>query len=212
MIALKCVSFKRKSAPLPYDAEVEYLESTETQYIDTGIKPNTETRLEIEFKPTRLDGTYRAFCASRTSNSSADQFSFVFSSGLSFAGFGQQEKQIGGGGGQSAGTVYSITMDKTSLHGTWRTSSSSGNIPTVNFDPKTVSSNLSLYMFGRNTAGTATSFSYCQMYYCKLYDNGVLVRDFIPVRKNGVGYMYDRVSGELFGNSGTGSFVIGPDK
>lgn len=29
---------------------------------------------------------------------------------------------------------------------------------------------------------------------------------------NAVGYMYDRVSGELFGNAGTGAFVIGPDK
>ena len=36
--------------------------------------------------------------------------------------------------------------------------------------------------------------------------------DMIPVRKDGVGYMYDRVSGELFGNQGTGAFLIGPDK
>ena len=38
------------------------------------------------------------------------------------------------------------------------------------------------------------------------------VADFIPVRKDGVGYIYDRVSGELFGNQGTGAFIIGPDK
>ena len=38
------------------------------------------------------------------------------------------------------------------------------------------------------------------------------VRDFIPVRKDGVGYMYDKISGQLFGNAGTGAFVIGPDK
>ena len=35
----------------------------------------------------------------------------------------------------------------------------------------------------------------------------------IPVRKDGVGYMYDKISGQLFGNAaGTGAFVIGPDK
>ena len=33
----------------------------------------------------------------------------------------------------------------------------------------------------------------------------------IPVRKGNVGYMFDRVSGKLFGNKGTGAFVIGPD-
>lgn len=39
-----------------------------------------------------------------------------------------------------------------------------------------------------------------------------IVRDFIPVRKGTVGYLYDRVSGKLFGNAGTGDFVLGPDK
>ena len=32
-----------------------------------------------------------------------------------------------------------------------------------------------------------------------------------PVRRGNVGYMYDRVSGKLFGNRGPGSFVLGPD-
>jgi hypothetical protein len=41
--------------------------------------------------------------------------------------------------------------------------------------------------------------------------NGTIVRDFIPVRKGDVGYMYDRVSGQLFGNAGTGAFVLGSD-
>ena len=43
-----------------------------------------------------------------------------------------------------------------------------------------------------------------------LKDN-VLVRDFIPVRNEGVGYLYDKVSGQLFGNAGTGSFTYGND-
>lgn len=38
-----------------------------------------------------------------------------------------------------------------------------------------------------------------------------IVRDFIPVRVGKVGYMYDRVSGQLFGNQGTGAFIVGPD-
>ena len=42
--------------------------------------------------------------------------------------------------------------------------------------------------------------------------NGELTLDFIPVRLGNIGYMYDRVSGEFFGNQGTGAFIIGPDK
>jgi hypothetical protein len=38
-----------------------------------------------------------------------------------------------------------------------------------------------------------------------------LMADFIPVRVGDVGYMYDRVSGQLFGNAGTGEFVLGTD-
>ena len=44
-----------------------------------------------------------------------------------------------------------------------------------------------------------------------LNQNNVLLIDLIPVRKNGIGYMYDRVSGQLFGNSGTGQFILGND-
>lgn len=52
----------------------------------------------------------------------------------------------------------------------------------------------------------------CNFYYLKVYDgNDNLIYDFIPVRVGNVGYLYDKVSGELFGNSGTGSFVLGQD-
>lgn len=41
---------------------------------------------------------------------------------------------------------------------------------------------------------------------------GELIQDLIPVRKDGLGYMYDSVSGQLFRNQGTGAFLYGPDK
>ena len=41
--------------------------------------------------------------------------------------------------------------------------------------------------------------------------NGIIEHDYIPVRVGQVGYMYDRVSRRLFGNAGTGAFVLGPD-
>jgi hypothetical protein len=41
---------------------------------------------------------------------------------------------------------------------------------------------------------------------------GVLTEHFIPVRVGTTGYMYDKVSGQLFGNVGTGDFILGADK
>ena len=51
----------------------------------------------------------------------------------------------------------------------------------------------------------------------KIYIGDNPVRDFIPVRFTNErgeteGAMYDRVSGQLYRNSGTGAFIIGPDK
>ena len=51
-------------------------------------------------------------------------------------------------------------------------------------------------------------------YYFRLVTvEGETVLDLIPVRKDGVGYMYDRVSGKLYGNAAdSGAFIVGPDK
>ena len=43
------------------------------------------------------------------------------------------------------------------------------------------------------------------------YQNGTKIRHLIPVREDNVGCMYDLVTKEMFYNSGTGSFIIGPD-
>lgn len=48
-----------------------------------------------------------------------------------------------------------------------------------------------------------------KLYWLKFYQNDILVRDFIPVKVNNVGYMYDKVSRELFGKVGSGSFTYG---
>jgi hypothetical protein len=48
--------------------------------------------------------------------------------------------------------------------------------------------------------------------YFKMWDDGVLVRDFIPViAPDGEGCMFDKVSQKLFRNSGTGTFKTNKD-
>ena len=36
-------------APLPYDAELQYLQSSGAQYIDLGKKATTSTKIEVKF-------------------------------------------------------------------------------------------------------------------------------------------------------------------
>jgi hypothetical protein len=46
----------------------------------------------------------------------------------------------------------------------------------------------------------------------KIIQDSVTVRDYIPVRIGQVGYLYDKVSGTLFGNVLSGAFTLGADK
>lgn len=58
-------------------------------------------------------------------------------------------------------------------------------------------------------AGTGNFWSYVKVWYVKVYNGSTLVRDFIPVKKDNVGYFYDRISQTLFSNTGTNAFIIG---
>jgi hypothetical protein len=64
-----------------------------------------------------------------------------------------------------------------------------------------------MYLFSVNQSGaTQNTASFC-LYSCQIYDNDVLVRDYLPCRnsKNEVG-LYDTVTGEFYGNDGEGAF------
>jgi hypothetical protein len=69
-----------------------------------------------------------------------------------------------------------------------------------------------LYLFTYPDGASALGGTEGKYFSFKVFRNDVLVRDMIPVRVGNVGYLYDKVSGQLFGNSGTGNFILGPDK
>lgn len=58
---------------------------------------------------------------------------------------------------------------------------------------------------------TSTNYTYFKLYSFRIDKAGVTELDLIPVRVGAEGFMYDRVSGRLFGNAGTGRFIVGPD-
>jgi hypothetical protein len=69
-----------------------------------------------------------------------------------------------------------------------------------------------LYLFARNDGSGVDRFAKQRTYSSKIYDDGILVRDFVPAKNsNNVVGMYDIVSGTFFTNAGTGEFVAGRD-
>ena len=66
------------------------------------------------------------------------------------------------------------------------------------------------YLFHINDGSASNN---CRVYYCKIWDDGVLVRDLVPVYRNidsAIG-MYDLVNDVFYENIGTGSFVAGQE-
>lgn len=56
------------------------------------------------------------------------------------------------------------------------------------------------------------NMTYGKMYYFKLYNDGILVRDMVPCKDmKGIVCMYDRVENKFYYNSGSGSFTAGPE-
>lgn len=190
----------------PYDAEVEYLQSSGTQYIDTGIAASTTASYEVECN---FETSANQFmCASMRSGSNYYRSYFgVYNGNISLYY------------GRLSSNSWSPQAHDTAFH-TYKQIVDDSSA-TVEFDGaqhsftrQNYSLGVTYYLFGRNSNEAAFK-SYCssKVRFAKFYDSsGSLVLNLIPVRCGTVGYMYDKVSGQLFGNDGTGDFVVGPDK
>ena len=178
---------------LPYDAEVEYLESTRTQYIDTGVSDVTSSSsLNAVFQYTQLGSSICAFGQNYGFRGNLVQM--YTSSRLEFYGTGNATVLTSSG-----------IQDKHEIQVTTNGVVFDG----INIAATTLSSepSVSMCLFSANNGVKKSS---CRIYYFRL-ETGTRNIDLIPVRVGQVGYLYDRVSGKLFGNAGTGDFVLGPD-
>ena len=87
-----------------------------------------------------------------------------------------------------------------------------GNGQDVVFDNPIRQLSPSTYLLGAVHIGSRVAENaHIKLYNFRLMEFDKAVMDFIPVRIGDVGYMYDRVTKQLFGNDGTGAFVLGPD-
>ena len=204
---LKLFGDRKMVKRLPYDAEVEYLESTGTQWIDTGVTmtydlfDSAETTITV--LPTgQITGTHNFFGDGT-----------AWHDGYTFGYREDYILQASNGFNRTQGPIkFSTTLPKTLTVNKNGFAIDSEVAPINGTSLSTTSGTLLLFGCRRNGVFfTATSFS-GRIYLAKMVSNRVSIFDFIPVRVGDVGYMFDRVSGQLFRNQGTGDFIIGPDK
>lgn len=196
-------------APAAYANEIAFLESTGSQYIDTGIKPTNNTRFVITMDLPRMNvndlGAW--FFGSRNGAGEA-QCGVIYDRRPSVRAW-----QWVYGNNQN---VYSVEpVSGITVFDNYTTSGANElkiNDLTLSVTANTFTGNYNFYLFTYNNAGNpilANILVGQKLISAKLYEGTTLVRDFIPVEYNNIGYMYDKVSGEFFANQGTGKFVLG---
>ena len=184
--------------PLPYDAEVEYLESTGTQYIDLGDIPQYGDVFKFDFQNVSFVGSHFVFGARGTSSSGR-----LFISNSSTIMYCNN-------------VISNFTPDllRHTLQIEVINTSSNSNLVIDGVAYRsgavtTIDSNTYIFTGGE---GSVANRMRGRFFNFQQQRGSVMVHDLIPVRVGTVGYMYDRVSGLLFGNDGTGDFIVGPDK
>ena len=179
--------------------ELQYIESTGTQYIDTGVYATNNTAIETKFVNNYAESSTRVLIADRWASSRQFVLSIVAQTNAPLV-LGGLNKTLNSY--WSINTDFTVLMDKNNIIVNGDTIAWTGS-------ETTFTSTMPLYMFG--VPDTNNRNALVNMYYMKIYENGTLVRNFIPATNvsNVVG-MYDTVSNTFFTNSGTGSFTAGP--
>ena len=195
----------RGGIPLPYDAEIEYLGNDGYAFINTGYAPQgLDIRIACKFY---YGGYYRSVSSYPSLvwayvNDATRCYRLMMRGSTNTLVV--QNARRGNSTMQNnydlvVGSTYEVDFDhyNYSINGVEYTH--------TQYDTSTENTSLLRFMDVDNTLTL-------KFYYFKLWKANNLILDFIPVRIGQVGYMYDKVSGQLFGNSGTGSFILGPDK
>ena len=65
-----------------------------------------------------------------------------------------------------------------------------------------------IFIFANDIDGTAGQYSHMKLYFFRMYDNGNIVRNFVPcINESGQYGLYDYITQQFYPNKGSGSFT-----
>ena len=193
------VGMKMGSSRLPKGfTELVYIESTGMQYIDSNVPATQNIGFEVDF----------------LTNSSVSKTGYgaifgCINSGSNRFGVGTYPDKSGGqflygSACYDPAITTGKRMSVSLLNRVFTTPNGTTSVSTTTF-----SVGATITLFARKwTTGSVDEFSKTRIYSCKIYDNGTLIRDFVPCLSDadGVG-LFDLVSNQFYGNAGSGSFT-----
>lgn len=185
-----------KGLPFGY-TKLAYIQSSGTQYIDTGIKPNQDTRVIMDVLVLDSQTVEGHLCSVTGSYYYVVSFTPTISTWWRTR-YGSSNLATFSASINNRGR---LTIDKNK------------NVTTILGESITLAEStfqMSLYMplLCRNANGTYNAYISARLYSCQIYDDGTLVRDFVPcINASGEVGLYDLVTQAFFGNAGTGVFT-----
>lgn len=182
--------------------ELEYIQSSGTQYIDTGFKPSGNSGIVVDYQQVGTIAYQDPLFGARQSSSNT-AFSMWLSSNVTYPQYGNVSYDA---------KPISINNNTRLIYKLDKGIASCGD-KTVSFSQLSFTSSYNLVLFSVNTGGTVDTRRISgKLYNCKIYDNNEIVRDFIPCKNpSGVIGLYDTVNSQFYQNAGSGAFVAGPE-
>lgn len=186
-----------KVLPVEYQ-EVEYIESTGTQYINTGIA-------STQYITANLDMQF-------TEYSPSSMIIIAWSSGAG-RWFGKGGLNTYSGGDNAVSDVDALLRKEIEV---FFTPSTTGfTIDGTTYSKATTSSQSNGYTLfaGRNSKNNMSSYASAKLYKATIQENGETIRDLVPCYRkidNKPG-LYDLVNDVFYTNAGTGEFNVGAD-
>ena len=177
---------------------VQYLESTGTQYINTGINSNKSTGFLIDFQNTSSVSTDFGIIGTQSPNSL--RFNIRYYDKYLFT-YGVYSQVVASGS-----AYYNSRMKVECVKGQIKLNDAvigGFSLPTgTNYS-------YPMYIFGTNS--TTITLGSLKVYRCKFYSDRNITRDFIPCyRKSDMEPgMYEIINGQFYTNAGTGRFNVG---
>lgn len=188
-----------------------YIESSGTQYINSGYSPTANTKFEvIADVPDNTTG-YPALIGERTATSNEV---------VIYAEFGGGNLGLVWANGDSAATSDNVKQYYIGQKCKYVLSSdgfrcviNTGGYGFLSEKAAGTFATLPIFVFVLNDNGSPNAVTFCtaKLYRFRIYEDDVLVHEFIPWQENGVACLKDTVTGNIKYNAGTGDFVYGTD-
>ena len=188
--------------------ELVYIQSSGTQYINTLYKPTSSNlRIQAVFAIMEIQ-SWRALFGGEATGSGPWSPTLLMNSSSSLVFFCGTSGSLGG---IPVTAKQTYTLDCQTDNGmlSYDISGVSGSVPFTG----TIDKTMDICLFVLNSTSTSAftdQITKLQLYKFKIFDHGVLVRDYVPcINDVGEYGLYDKAHGLFYGNAGTGSFTGG---